>query len=119
MQHVKLESSNENLIIEDMQKHLDENLQINSKLLVEMKIQLIKLKIKQVFDFRINYNSFAYIQPSEVKQYLFKLTYKDLEKEPKPLSVGKLDIHWKNSFGDTGHLQTHPLTKTVCDLKFN
>ena len=53
------------------------------------------------------------MKPSEVKQYLFKVTFKNIDKEQKPLVVGKLDISWRNSFGEFGHLQTHPLSQPV------
>ena len=48
-----------------------------------------------------------------MKQYLFKVTFKDIEKEAKPLTIGNLDINWRNSLGESGHLQTHPLSQTV------
>ena len=53
------------------------------------------------------------IRPLEVKQYLFKLTYDKIEKEEKPLVAGKLDISWRNSLGENGRLQTHPLSQIV------
>ena len=53
------------------------------------------------------------IKPLEVKQYLFKIIYDNIESEPKPLVAGKLDIGWRYSLGEIGHLQTHPLTQTV------
>jgi hypothetical protein len=61
---------------------------------------------------RISYNKFGLIKPSEVKQYLFKVTFKDIQREAKPLVIGKLDINWRNSLGESGHLQTHPLSQT-------
>ena len=72
--------------------------------------------IYKFFNIRFKYNHFALIKSSEVKQYLFKVTYKDIEKEPKPLTVGKLDISWRNSFGEIGHLQTHQLSQSVNKL---
>ena len=53
------------------------------------------------------------MKPSEVKQYLFKIDYKNIDEEKKPLVVGKLDISWCYSFGENGHLQTHPLEQPV------
>jgi len=93
METVELQSSNENLTIEDMQQHLS------------AKVDQNKSKLS------LNYNKFALIKPSEVKQYLFKVTFKNIEKEPKPLVIGKLDINWRNSLGESGHLQTHPLSQ--------
>lgn len=95
MEKVELFSSNDNLRIEDMQQYL--NQKDDSQIL--------------------NYNKFALIKPSEVKQYMFKIVFKDVEKEPKPLTIGKLDINWRNSFGEYGHLQTHPLSQTeLCNI---
>jgi hypothetical protein len=59
------------------------------------------------------YDRLALLKPSEVRQYLFKVTYEDFEKERKPLQVGKLDISWRYSMGENGHLQTHPLEQPV------
>lgn len=59
------------------------------------------------------YDKSGLLRPSEVRQYLFKVTYEDLEKEKKPLQVGKLDISWRYSMGENGHLQTHPLEQPV------
>lgn len=53
------------------------------------------------------------LRPSEVKQYLFKVLYENIELEPKPIVVGKLDINWRNTMGEIGHLQTHPLAQNV------
>ena len=39
------------------------------------------------------------------------MTFKDIQKEAKPLVIGKLDITWRNSLGESGHLQTHPLSQ--------
>ncbi len=91
MEKVELQSSNDNLTIEEMQQHLASKGE-------ETRVSL-------------SYNKFALIKPSEVKQYLFKVTFKNIEKEPRPLVVGKLDINWRNSLGETGHLQTHPLSQ--------
>lgn len=62
----------------------------------------------------IKNESLRIMKPSEVKQYLFNVKFNPLDKEKKPISVGKLDITWRNSFGELGHLQTHPLSQTVC-----
>jgi len=61
----------------------------------------------------IKYDKSAVLKPSEVRQYMFKVTYEDIEKEKKPLMVGKLDISWRYSMGECGHLQTHPLEQPV------
>lgn len=93
MENVQLFAPNENVVIEDAHKSIALNKSNDSN--------------------SFKYNSFAFIKPSEVKQYLFRVTYKNLEKEPKPLTVGKLDISWRNSLGEIGHLQTHPLSQSV------
>ena len=64
----------------------------------------------------INYDRSALLKPSEVRQYLFKVIYEDIEKEKKPLTVGKLDISWRYSMGECGHLQTHPLEQSVSNV---
>jgi hypothetical protein len=87
MENVQLFPPNENILVEDLHQAINKSS-------------------------NFKYNNFAFIKPSEVKQYLFKVTYKNIEKEPKPLTVGKLDISWRNSFGEIGHLQTHPLNQT-------
>lgn len=61
----------------------------------------------------LKYDKSALIKPSEVKQYMFKVQYPDIELEKKPLMVGKLDISWRYSMGECGHLQTHPLEQPV------
>lgn len=61
----------------------------------------------------LKYDKSALIKPSEVKQYMFKVKYPDIELEKKPLMVGKLDISWRYSMGECGHLQTHPLEQPV------
>lgn len=61
----------------------------------------------------LNYDKSALLKPSEVKQYMFKVVYEDIEKEKKPLMVGKLDISWRYLMGECGHLQTHPLEQPV------
>lgn len=48
------------------------------------------------------------LKPFEIKQYMFKVS-NDLNKE----KMGKLDISWRYSFGEHGHLQTHPLEPPV------
>ena len=53
-----------------------------------------------------------------MKQYLFKVTFDNIENEPRPITVGKLDISWRNSMGEYGHLQTHPLSQTVNKINF-
>lgn len=62
---------------------------------------------------KINSDNLSLLRPSEVKQYLFKVTFKNVESEPRPLVVGKLDITWRNTLGEIGHLQTHPLSQPV------
>lgn len=95
MERVELQSSNPNLSIEEMQQYL--NQKEDNKIL--------------------SFNKFGLIKPLEVKQYLFKVTYKNIETEQKPLVVGKLDINWRNSLGESGHLQTHPLSQVeVCNI---
>ena len=61
----------------------------------------------------ITKSSLALIRPLEVKQYLFKITYDDIEKEERPLIAGKLDISWRNSLGENGRLQTTALSQIV------
>jgi hypothetical protein len=61
-------------------------------------------------------NLMFFLKPSEVKQYLFKVTNNNLIKESKPFTIGKLDISWRNSFGEFGHLQTHPLSQPVIKI---
>jgi hypothetical protein len=58
------------------------------------------------------------MKPAEVKQYLFRIDYQNIDDEKKPLIVGKLDISWRYAFGESGHLQTHPLEqpKEIYDL---
>ena len=57
------------------------------------------------------------MKPSEVKQYLFRIDYNNIDEEKKPLCVGKLDITWRYSFGENGRLQTHPLEQPVNSFK--
>lgn len=52
------------------------------------------------------------LKPSEIKQYLFKIGRECLILE-KPAPIGKLDISWKYSFGENGHIQTLPLELPV------
>jgi hypothetical protein len=56
------------------------------------------------------------MKPTEVKQYLFRIDYRNIDDEKKPLVVGKLDISWRYAFGESGHLQTHPLEHPVISL---
>jgi hypothetical protein len=56
------------------------------------------------------------LRPSEVKQYLFKILYENIEQEQKPIVVGKLDINWRNTMGEIGRLQTHPLAQNVINF---
>lgn len=54
------------------------------------------------------------MKPTEIKQYLFRITSLDSKKPlVKPLTIGKLDIVWRNPFSDIGRLQTNPLTQVV------
>ena len=66
------------------------------------------LSSKSIFE-RLNY-----MKPKEIKQYLFRISSLDptipLEK---PLTVGKLDIVWRNPFSDIGRLQTNQLVQSV------
>jgi hypothetical protein len=53
------------------------------------------------------------MKPTEIRQYLFRIDFKNIDEERKPLCVGKLDISWRYSFGENGRLQTHPLEQPV------
>ena len=61
MENVQLFPPNENILVEDLHQAINKSS-------------------------NFKYNNFAFIKPSEVKQYLFKVTYKNIEKEPKPLT---------------------------------
>jgi len=114
MENVQLYPPNENVVIEDIHTTIaHKKTDHNSYLYIISNSNRIILAFIYFLNIRFKYNQFAFIKPSEVKQYLFKVTYKDIEKEPKPLTVGKLDINWRNSFGEIGHLQTHPLSQSV------
>ena len=89
----------------------------NSVLYMEH-VQLLALKdttrIEEITKTKTNVkNNLALIRPLEVKQYLFKIVYDKIEREERPLIAGKLDISWRNSLGENGRLQTHPLSQIV------
>ncbi|CAG8459447.1 5103_t:CDS:1 [Paraglomus brasilianum] len=60
------------------------------------------------------FGAYNYLNPQDIRQYLYMLT-------PKPSAddriarttnaLGKLDIIWRSSFGETGRLQTSQLTR--------
>ena len=89
----------------------------NSVLFMEhVQLQSLKEcnKIEEITKTNHNSNKILnLIKPLEVKQYLFKIIYDNIEKEEKPLVAGKLDISWRNSLGENGRLQTHPLSQIV------
>jgi hypothetical protein len=74
-------------------------------------------RLETAKDSEICSNTSEMLKPFEIKQYLFKVKNEDLEKDKK-LSIGKLDINWRYSFGEHGHLQTHPLEPPVTILYF-
>lgn len=79
-----------------------------------VKIEEIKTKENQFSSQNVvNFEKWAVLKPLEVIQYMFKVSYQDIEQEKKPLMVGKLDISWRYSMGEFGHLQTHPLEQPV------
>jgi hypothetical protein len=54
------------------------------------------------------------MKPKEVKQFLFRISSLDSSKLfEKGLSIGKLDIIWRNPFSDIGRLQTNQLQQPV------
>jgi len=58
------------------------------------------------------FDSSKFLNPQDVKQYLYKLTPKD-EKGRSANTIGKLDIIWKTSMGERGRLQTSQLPRKV------
>ena len=83
-----------------------------------VKLQAFKetTRIQEITKTKNNNNtktSLSLIRPLEVKQYLFKITYDEIEKEERPLIAGKLDISWRNSLGESGRLQTTSLSQIV------
>lgn len=76
-------------------------------------IKTVDAKEDSSLEHIIRYDKSAVLKPSEVIQYMFKVSYEDIEREKKPLLVGKLDISWRYSMGEFGHLQTHPLEQPV------
>ncbi|CAF0943775.1 unnamed protein product, partial [Brachionus calyciflorus] len=77
---------------------------------IKSNIEISRLEAEKQSESELNTSEI--LKPLEVKQYLFKVKYDQLEKEEKPL-IGKLDISWRYSFGEHGHLQTHPLGPPV------
>jgi hypothetical protein len=66
------------------------------------------------FSSRSIFGRLNYMKPTEIKQYLFRISSLDPSKPlPKPLTIGKLDIVWRNPFSDIGRLQTNQLTHPV------
>ena len=85
---------------------------------VELQPLKSSVKVEEISQHSRDKNrSLVLIKPTEVKQYLYKISYADIEKEPRPLTVGKLDICWRYSMGECGRLQTHPLTQSVSRSK--
>lgn len=58
------------------------------------------------------FDSSKFLNPQDVKQYLYKLTPKD-EKGRTANTIGKLDIIWKTTMGERGRLQTSQLPRKV------
>jgi len=56
------------------------------------------------------FDSSRFLNPQDIKQYLFKLSPKD-EKARTANSIGKLDILWKTTMGEKGRLQTSQLPR--------
>lgn len=104
MENVKLQPLKSGIQIEEITTTNKITAQPNESLSSEQTTESSKI---------ISYDKSALLKPSEVKQYLFKVKYEDIEKEKKPLTVGKLDISWRYSMGECGRLQTHPLEQPV------
>lgn len=75
-----------------------------------------EVKVTEIRPFSENDSGAKLLKPSEIRQYLFKISREFLNLE-KPGPIGKLDITWKYSFGENGHIQTLPLELPVNKIK--
>lgn len=66
-------------------------------------------------DLNVNIFPEKYLEPQDVIQFLYKLVPKS---ESNPSSaLGKLDISWRGTFGQTGRLQTSQLTRKISNVE--
>ncbi|RNA06026.1 trafficking particle complex subunit 13 isoform X1, partial [Brachionus plicatilis] len=84
-----------------------QNITNNFLFMEKVQLQPVKtgVKVTEIRPYEESDTTAKMLKPSEIRQYLFKIDRECLNLE-KPGPIGKLDITWKYSFGENGHIQT-------------
>ncbi|CAI2176110.1 15239_t:CDS:1 [Funneliformis geosporum] len=93
---------------ENIEQQNNEDLNVKKNLLNSEDVKSTKVSLESIF------GKDSYLNPQDIRQYLYMLTPKP-EVEDKlgrtTNVLGKLDIVWRSSHGETGRLQTSQLTR--------
>ncbi|PKC12275.1 DUF974-domain-containing protein [Rhizophagus irregularis] len=101
---------NENLNIANEQANLENDNKEDEKNSESKIVKLSKVKIDQESIFGKN----SYLNPQDIRQYLYMLTPKpeiDNKLARTTNALGKLEIVWRSNYGETGRLQTSQLIR--------